>query len=165
MTVHAPAPKQDAQDRIVHMLGLDPMETLEKLRVAQTETAKLKRKEADVLAILSSHEARFAYPSHFEHERKHMLASIAEDRRQQLLDAGVKVVESYLDSFSHAHPKYRRFLKGAGQERLEMETHRAELAKVRAEIETAKATETYYERLARLNESLVYFAGREAGLS
>lgn len=151
-------------DRIVALIGLDPRETLDKLRDAQQATSNLRREEAKLVALLASYEARYGYPSHWEHERKALLARLASHQRDKILLRGEKPTESMLDEYAHAHGEYRSFLVEAQKERAEMERLRADVARIQAEIETARAAEVYFERHARLNDALVFHSARELGL-
>jgi aspartokinase len=155
----------DVSARLEAMVGVDPRTTLDKLRAAQEETSRLRAQAAEVKAKLAMYEARYAYPSHWEHERKALLSRLASHERDRVQSRGEKVTESYLDEYAHSHDEYRSFLREAKRERERMEDLRAELSEIHGKIETAEGVETYYERHARLNDSLVYHSGREIGLS
>jgi hypothetical protein len=167
--VRAPAPRAqysaETSARLEAVLGLDPRTTLDKLRDAQKETSTLQGQRAEVLAELASYEARYSYPSHWEHERKALLSRLVESRRMEMAGRGEKITEAGLDSYAHAHDEYRSFLGESRRERTRMEELKARLARLNAQVETAKGVEEYYSRHARLNESLVYFSGKEMGLS
>jgi hypothetical protein len=164
----APPPDPRAAEsasRLEALIGVDPRETLDKLRDAQQETAKLRRREAEVVANLATYEARFSHPSHWEHERKALLSRLSGYERSRLLTLGVKFTEAMLDEYGHAHGEYRDFLDQGKRERERMEALRAELSEVRGRIEIAKGVEVYYERHCRLNDSLVWHSSKELGLT
>jgi len=169
MTLMAPPPnaqyQADVAAKLEAVMGLDPRTTLDKLREAQQQTSAKMREKAEVVAELASFEARYSYPSHWEHERKAMLSRLVEHRRNELHSRGEKITEGALDSYAHAHDEYRSFLNEARRERNRMQDLKARMARLNADIETYKGVEEYYSRHARLNESLVYYTGREASLS
>lgn len=160
--VQAPAPRGSITDRAEAIFGFDPFNETEKLKAAQGMTAALRGEEAEVAALASSYEARFSYPSHFEHERKAKLSVIIEQRRAEARRAGEKITEAALDSYAHSHLDYTNLLESAASQRKEWERLKARLVEIRSEIETSKAAEVYYERRIRMAEALVYHSGREA---
>ena len=164
----APAPGQyssDVSERLEAMVGVDPRETLEKLRTAQDNTRLLRQQLAFKKAELSSYKARYGFPSHWEHERKALLARLSGNRRIELGARGEKVTESALDEYAHGHSEYRSFLEVALRDRQAMERLDAEVAKLHDDIETAKGVETYFAEHVRLNNGLIYHSAREAALS
>lgn len=171
--VKAPAPERGnnrddgysaaVSERMEAMVGVDPRTTLDKLREAQKETARLRERLAEVKSKLAIYKARYGYPSHWEHERKALLARLASHERDRAGSKGEKVTESYLDEYAHSHGEYRSFLKEARQERERMEQLEAEAGELHAKIETAEGVETYYERHARLNDGLIWHSARELG--
>lgn len=161
--VQAPAPTGSMMDRAAAVFGFDPYEEVKKLREAQARTFHLREREAKLVANLASYEARFSYPSHFEHERKGKLSVIVEQRRAEARRAGEKITESALDSYAHSHLEYQQFLDRALAERKEMERLRAELVEVRGQIETARAAEVFFEKRSRISEALIYHSGKEVG--
>jgi hypothetical protein len=167
--IMAPPPQRfdaEVSARLQAILGMDPRETLDKLRDAQKQTADLRREEAMVVAKLATYKARYyGHPSFWEHERKALLARLKSHERDRLLRLGDKVTEGLLDDYAHAHGEYMTFLNEAKREREKMEDLDAELTDVRGRIEIARGVEQFYERHARLNDGLVYFSGKEMGLS
>jgi len=160
----AAPPTGSFKDRQQAVLGFDPHDTLDKLRAAQQATAFLRKEEARLAAEVASYRARFAYPSHFEHERKAMLSRLTESFRREAQVGNEKITNGQLDSMAHANTEYQGFLGEAYRQRQTLERLEADLIRVRGEIETARGVEVYYERLARTNESLIFHSGREAGL-
>lgn len=167
----APAPmptggySADVSDRLESMVGVDPRDTLAKLREAQQVTAGLRKRIAEKKAELASYKARYGYPSHWEHERKALLSRLMNNERIKHQIRSEKFTESALESQAHAHEEYRSFLSDGLRDRQVMERLDAEVARLHGEIETAEAVEVYYERHCRLNDSLIYHSGREASLS
>jgi hypothetical protein len=165
--VKAPPPSgrhsADVSARLEALVGLDPRETLDKLRDAQQETARLRDREAKIAAELATFRARFSFPSIWEHERKCLLARLAAGERERAV--GVKKVsEAYLDEYAHQHSEYQRFLEMGRRDREKMEELEVQLSGIRGQIETGKGVEEYYLRHARLNDGLVWAAGKEMSL-
>lgn len=162
--IMAPPPGESGSvlDRAEALFGFQPGEVLSQLRDAQAETTRLRREEAQLAAELASYRARFAYPSHFEHERKLKLSVLKEARRAEYSRMGEKITESALDEYAHAHPEYRQFLDAGLRDRQKMEQLEANLVEVRGKIETAKGAELYFERATRMGESLIFHSAREA---
>jgi dihydropteroate synthase len=162
----APAPtgySADVSARLQSLVGVDPRQTLDLLREAQQETARLRDEEAKVAGLLATYRARFSYPAMWDHERKNLLARLAAGERERL--AGVrKFSEAYLDEYARAHSEYQRFLEMGRKDREEMERLDALLSAIRGRIEVAKGVETYYSEHVRLNNSLIFHSAREASL-
>ena len=87
--VRAPAPQEGTfLDRAEALIGVDPMNTLAMLSEAQGRLASLREDEAEIASEAASYEARFGYPSHFEHERKNKLDTLIEQRRNEAYQKG-----------------------------------------------------------------------------
>jgi hypothetical protein len=160
----AQPPVGSIRERASALWGFDPEETLEKMRLAQKKLEELRDEESTLAGQLAMYEARYGYPSHFEHERKANLCTLMEGERNRQLARGEKPTEKQLDNFAHAHANYLAFLDAAKRERLEWNRLKAKLVEVQNEIEVAKGAVTYYERKARLNESMIFHSGKEMGL-
>src|SRR5690606_10312118 len=118
-----------ALDRIAALIGHDPTEAFRHLQRANAKLHALRTKAAGLRADLSSLRAQFygGESSNFNHERKVFLAELMEARRQELIDAGEKVVETALERYAYAHPAYRSWLATQHERRERMYRLEAEL--------------------------------------
>lgn len=145
-------------------LGFNPFTELERIREAGKAIAKIKRARAEVLASVEAGEAQFGPRGNFDNERKTLLHGLMEERRSALLAEKKKVVESYLDSYAHAAPKYIEWLMEQHKGRVAYHQSKAKLAQFDADLEEAYAELEYAKQRVRLNEELLRYDRNLANL-
>lgn len=148
------------------LTGMDPFVVTEEFRRAGLRLREAREVEALKLSELASLRAQFygGQTSHYDHERKALLAELIEANREVLEEKGVKYTEAGLDSYAHAHPTYRRWLDEQHRRREDMHVLEAELAQARADIEAAQGEVEYHRQRLRLVEEMIRLARTERGL-
>lgn len=167
-------------DRIATSTGLDMEGFFQELREASSKLLE-KRKELSLLRAQRVRlEARYGSHgqslSHWDHQRKTLLAEIAEQRREDLRVANEaalgqdpkakpeKLTESALDDYAHAHPRYKQFLEESYGERMEYVGYKAQLDQLYGEVEHLQGVREYLIQRIRLNEEAVRHARTMANL-
>lgn len=155
-------------ERLGDELGSDPDEVLSSYReqVDNVRTAALAvaRRKAHMASLASRFGARGSV-SHWDAERKAVLARLMEGRRAELLAAELKVTESALDNYAHAHPDYQRYLERARVELEQYEEAQARLSESFAELEHAKGLLSYLDSKLQMMRALSFAWGSEARLT
>lgn len=155
-------PRANAFDNLKAIAGIDPDEGFQRYREANEAVVALKKREAEILATLAAYRGRFWKDGTFNHERKALLASIQEARREALEQSGTKVVEAALESYARASTTYRDWLTAQARDRQEMHSLDARLVHTRARIEHAEGEREMAKQRLRLNEEVLRFARAEA---
>jgi multidrug resistance efflux pump len=156
---------ESVYERVGLITGIDPDTALRDLQVAGSEIRRLREGEANLLAELAAYRAQFTGGlTHYEHERSCVLAEIIEDLRRGYQDASQKVTEAALETKARADGRYRDWLDRMFVERRRMHELDAELARLQAGIEEARARKEHALQVLRLNEELIRVARSESGL-
>lgn len=152
----------NALDNLRAIAGIDIDGAFASYRSTNEAVVALKKLEAEILATLAAYRGRFWRDGTFNHERKALLASIQEARREALEENGDKVVEAALESYARASKSYREWLTEQARDRQEMHTLDARLVHTRARIEHAEGERELAKQRLRLNEEVLRFARAEA---
>ena len=160
--------KETYAEHLAGQLGTDPEKLLHAFR-AQVDAVhavavRIARLKGE-LASLSAEMGARGQTSHWDHERKALLASLVETRRQAALEAGEKITESALDSYARAHHDYRAFLDAGRRQLEEFEHRQADLSEAFADLEREKGVQAYLEARLNLVKSITYAYGAEVRLT
>lgn len=150
-------------DRLQVVTGRDVLRPLRSLHEANEQIHTLKREAARIRGELAGYRAQFFgfENSNYNHERKVLLAQMAEARRQELIDEDQKVTEGYLKNYAKSHPAYTSWLANQHERRERMYQLEAELAQVEADIEGLEGKRQVALKAAELMKAAIYFAGQE----
>lgn len=170
-TVPSPRTTSASYETLVATVGVDPLEWLAQLNAIGDELYQARLAVAQQRAQLSRLESEYGsignLPSVWDHQRKALLAELAEAHRvtlerqiqMEITASGGKVVtkitESGLDTFAHSHHKYKQFVDRAAGERKEYEEGRAKLDELWAAVHHLEGKKSYLEQRVRLNEELI----------
>lgn len=168
--------KETAFDRIKSTAGVDVEPWFHELRKAGEDLLEARMKIAALKAENARLESRYggsgAMPSHWDHERKRLLAELDTDFRmraaaeeeayaalskeeQQGRAKPQKITEGAVDAYTHQHPRYKQFLEEAGRDREAYLKYRAEIDALYAKVEHFQGVREYIIQRLRINEEAV----------
>lgn len=168
------------QGRLAPDVGGDPEAILQRFREQVEAVAIANRRIAGLKARMAQLEARYGRSgtagSHWEHDRKQLLAEIAEDVRlryqkdpDMVTDAKGNTREAPLtdgrcSDMAHAEVRYKRFLAESLREREEYAKLHAELSDAFADQEKERGVQEYLRARLDMMKSLTYAWAAEARL-
>lgn len=172
--------RETEMDRIRVNTGIDTDQWFAQLQEKSGELLAKRRELSELRAQKVRLEARYGSigngMSHWDHQRKTLLAEIAEQRRADVAQSNAdllaqdpkakpeKITEAALDDYAHAHPRYKRFLEESFGEREEYLRYRSDLDRLYGEVEHLQGVREYLVQRIRLNEEAVRHARTMANL-
>jgi hypothetical protein len=161
-------------------VGGDPDEVLQEYRDQIDRVHAASMQVAQQKAHMVRLEVRFGKSnqagSHWDAERKVLLAEISEEERvkyrrnpEQTTDSkgvtkDVSLTDGRVEDLAHAHPRYRKFLDETLREREDYARASVKLSEAFAELEHAKGIQAYLEARLQMMRSLTYAYGAETRL-
>lgn len=153
-------------ERLSGVIGTDPLAPMEQMHALNAEARRLRERAGGIRTELAPLRARFygGTASHYDHERKLLLAELMEAERRRLQEDGERVVETALDRYAHAAPEYKQWLREQHRDRERMSQLEAQIAQIDADLEGITAERSVFMQASRLAEECVRLARAEMGL-